>query len=213
MDNDFPTISITASKTNVYESLPRDGATFVLTRVGDTNAGLDVLYHYDGTAVPFADYTDDNFTLVSFPPGSTSQTVTLRPLDDTEFEGNETAIIVLDGGGTYAVGTPGSASATFIDDERPPANVLFSEDFDVDSSGSWLAQFGANNNIYDATTIFSYDYGSIGLPPAPIPQAQLAAFSWQSTRTTTPRVVPPASTFTRWGSSSAAITRFVSTCT
>jgi hypothetical protein len=67
------------------------------------------------------------------------------------------------GGGEYTVGSPGSASVTLVDATSPPATVLFSDNFNTDSSANW--------NLFvtgdDYTAQFAYDYSSQGIPPAP----------------------------------------------
>jgi hypothetical protein len=45
--------------------------------------------------------------------------------------------------------------------------VLFSDDFETDTSANWTIRFGANNGIYDATSTFMLDYSTRGIPPAP----------------------------------------------
>jgi hypothetical protein len=53
------------------------------------------------------------------------------------------------------------------DNELPPAAVLFSDDLDADTSADWITRFGANNGIFDAEVLWAFDYGALGIPPAP----------------------------------------------
>jgi hypothetical protein len=52
--------------------------------------------------------------------GSTSATVTITPVDDTTFEGNETVTLTVASGTGYTVGTPSSATGTIADNDVAP---------------------------------------------------------------------------------------------
>src|SRR6185503_15830852 len=71
------------------------------------------------------------------------------------------------GSGEYLIGSPSSAMAWIRDDELPPGPVVFSDNFDTDTSADWIVRFGANNGIYDATTTWAYDYSALSIGPAP----------------------------------------------
>ena len=71
------------------------------------------------------------------------------------------------GFGDYIIGTPDSATGTIRDNELPAACVLFSDDFESDSSMKWIKRFGANNGLADGGATWSVDYGALGIPSAP----------------------------------------------
>jgi hypothetical protein len=168
VDDEYPNvIRIRAVDTNMYERLSLDASRFVFTRLGDTNLPLEVSFQYDGSAIPSVDYMDTNSGLIIFPPGSVTQTNLVFPLDDTELEGDEVVTLRVLSGPDYVPAAVDSASARLQDNELPPAKVLFSDDFNVDTSANWITQFGANSGGSDYTVTFNYDYTGRVVPPAP----------------------------------------------
>ncbi len=162
-DNESPQLTITNISTQVYERT-NDVAVFRVTRLGnlDTNS-FSVNLAFSGTATSNADYYVD--VPANFDPGVQTVDVTVHPIEDTLYEGNETitATITAATGGEYTIGTPSSATVPLIDATTPPATTLFSDDFNVDSSANWtLFTVGG-----DAATTFAFDYGSQGIPMAP----------------------------------------------
>src|SRR6185295_17964955 len=77
---------------------PESGiAQIQITRTGPV-AGVTSTVHFTavaGTAIPGVDFTPRPDILVTFPPGSTMQTVTVPILADTLAEGNEIIALVL----------------------------------------------------------------------------------------------------------------------
>lgn len=171
-DDDLAIVSILAVDARVYERLPADTMTFVIERIGETNSDLSIDYGIQaGTADPERDYTGvqgGGLPRIYLAPGQRSESLVLAPLDDLELEGNETVIITLfPGTSPYLVGTPNRAMGVIVDNELPPAAVLFSDDLDTDTSAGWITRFGANNGIFDAEVRWAFDYGALGIPPAP----------------------------------------------
>jgi hypothetical protein len=168
VDNDTPEITVTTIDGNAFEPLPGDTMTFRLTRAGDTNAELFIDFQTGaGTAVSGADYAGLPLQIY-LPAGVVNLDLTVLPLDDREVEGDETVVLtIVPGSDPYAVGVPGSATGVLRDDDDPASCMLFADDFESDTSTNWLARFGANNGIFDATTTFNYDYSAQGIPPAP----------------------------------------------
>jgi hypothetical protein len=174
-DNEQAVINVSTVEGQAYERLPQDTITFRFERLGETNSELFVIYEPSaGTAVHQADFTGADGQGLSgtvlFLPGQTSQTIAVGPIDDGDLEGNETVgIMVLPGIDPYTPGTPDTAFGTIVDNELPPAAVLFSDDLDVDTSANWTIRFGANNGIYDADVRWGFDYSTLTppIPPAP----------------------------------------------
>jgi len=163
LDNDPQVLTISSVSTQMYERT-NDYANFRITRLGDTNAGSYTFnLSFTGAATKDTDYyLEDPGTM---DPGMQTKIVTVRPIEDTAFEGNEivTANVAAASGGEYTIGAPSSASITLVDATSPPATVLFSEDFNTDNSANWkIYATGPDNTI-----TFSYDYGSQGIPAAP----------------------------------------------
>lgn len=84
------------SSYNVSENVPSLQAVITVRRSGSTNdtSTVDFATIGGGTATAFADYVPTNGTLV-FPPGQTTRTFSVRILDDTFVDGNETVRLSL----------------------------------------------------------------------------------------------------------------------
>jgi hypothetical protein len=76
-----PTINVTATDSAASESGPENG-TFTITRTG-SSGNLTVFYSVSGSATSGSDYSAIS-TSVAIPNGSTSATVTVVPIDDTD---------------------------------------------------------------------------------------------------------------------------------
>jgi len=174
-DNEQALINISVIDNQAYERHSQDAMTFRVDRLGETNSELFVLYEPNaGTAIHQADFTGaDGQPLggtVLLLPGQTTATISVVPIDDSDLEGNETVgIQITPGLDPYTPGTPDTAFATLVDNELPPAAVLFSDDLDNDTSANWTVRFGANNGIYDADIRWAFDYSTLTppIPPAP----------------------------------------------
>jgi len=171
-DNEQDVITVTAVENQAYERLVQDTITFRFDRLGETNSELFVVYEPNaGTAVHQSDFTGADGQGLSgtvlFLPGQASQSIAVIPIDDGDVEGNESVgIMVLPGLDPYTPGTPDTAFGTIVDNELPPAAVLFSDNLDTDTSANWTVLFGANNNIYDADVRWAFDYSTL-TPPIP----------------------------------------------
>ncbi len=174
-DNDAPMIEISAVTFNtMYEGNPNDLVRYTVQRRGDTNVGsFDVNFNYGGTATKDVDYT--SVATVTIDPGVITTTVSINPLDDSIVEIPETIVLSIapaGAGNAYLVGTnlvlTAGATSTIVDDDQPAETVLFSDDFNLDTSENWDLRFGSTNSeTFDYTAIFSYNYGDLGIPPAP----------------------------------------------
>jgi len=162
-DNDPQMLIVTNISTQMYERT-NDYATFRITRLGDLSPSYDVNLSFTGsTATEGVDFYADS--PVTIPSGQQSVDVQVHPIEDNAYEGNETVTmnIAPAGAGEYTVGSPSSASITLVDATSPPGTVLFSEDFNTDTSANWNVL--ATSSDYSAA--FSYDYSAQGIPPAP----------------------------------------------
>jgi hypothetical protein len=63
---------------------------------------------------------------VVIPSGQTSVVIPISPVDDSAQEADETVILTLTSDANYAVGSPGAATVTILDDDSPPDLVLLS---------------------------------------------------------------------------------------
>lgn len=94
-------VSIAAGDVTAIESPPVD-SDFVVTRSGDTRLPLEIPVHIAGSARAGIDYMALP-TSIHFGPGETAQTLTLRPIADEEFEGEEEVIVSLVAGPGYGI--------------------------------------------------------------------------------------------------------------
>jgi hypothetical protein len=89
----------------------------------------------------------------------------LTPIDDEFYEGTETVNVSVAAGTGYSVGSPSTANATIIDDDYPSGALLFSDNFEIDSSANWITN--SNDGFVDSAADFAYDYSQLYVPPVP----------------------------------------------
>lgn len=167
-DNEPPQLAITNVSKQMYERT-NDFATFRMTRLGNTNAAsFNANLSFSGTATSGVDYYTN--TIVTFEPGVQSTNFNVYPIVDSAYEGNETVTvnIAAAGGGEYTIAAAGSASITLVDADGPAETVLFSDNFNTDSSANWNLFYAAtNSDVQDYTATFAFDYSLQNIPPAP----------------------------------------------
>lgn len=167
IDNDPPLVTISTTVSNMYERIPDDFVRFRVTRGGDiANSSLQVNLDFTGTAANGVDYFPST-TVASMNPGEEFADVTVNPVDDNEVEGTETIVATIVADPAYIVGAANSATAYLADDDFGPEFVLWSDDFETDTSANWVVRPGAQNGVADYHAIFNYDYSlkSVPLPP------------------------------------------------
>lgn len=170
VDNDPPLVTITAVATSMYEPLASDFVSFRITRTGDIfNLPTEVNLVYSGTAQNGVDYAATNVVVINENfAGTNSALLVINPIDDNLVEGNETITVTIAPGAGYAVGAASSATATIVDDDLPPATVLFADNFDTDTSANWSRLVGWEvATPLDVTNQFSVDYSQFGIPAPP----------------------------------------------
>lgn len=161
LDNEAPELSITAVQSRLLECFAGSEATFQVTRKGLLSSALTANLSY----APASGTDFNGPASVSVPASVVNANFDITPINDTAFEGNETVTASVASGAGYNVGAPSSANATIIDDETVPGMMLYSDNFDTDTSASWTvntADAGA-----DSFAQFFYDYSADGIPPAP----------------------------------------------
>jgi len=115
-----PTVTVTATDSSASEAGP-DSGTFTINRTGGpTTNPLTVSYAMGGTATNGTDYVTVSGS-ATIGAGASSTTVTITPIDDSVYEGNESATLTLTAGATYSVGAPGSATVTIADNDPAPS--------------------------------------------------------------------------------------------
>jgi len=163
LDNENPEISFAeAAPKKLLESYAPSKVTHQLVRKGLLTSALTVNVTYSGTAARDADFK--GATNVTVAAGAATANLVLTPINDQAYEGDETATANVAAGTGYGIGTPSSISATVVNDDPPPGTILFSDDFDTDSSALWTV------NLYDPTDAFvdfAWDYSTVSVPAAP----------------------------------------------
>ena len=113
-----PSVTLAVTSATATEAGQTSGM-FTITRTEVSGAALVVNVKTSGTAVAGSDYVTIPAT-VTIPPGAASVEVPLLPIDDTNLEGNETAVLTLRSGSGYIIaGTP-SGTVTIISDDVAP---------------------------------------------------------------------------------------------
>ncbi len=178
VDTNTPMLTLTVSP-SIYERVADDYGTVTISRSrGNTNEVTFLqdssVFTFAGTAVKDTDYTVvDYFDFpVVFEAGERTKTVRLiAPQDNTLLDGPRTVVVGLPGGMDYMgrewLGATNLATTTIIDDEDPAETVLWSDNFNVDSSANYTVQFGSQQSLQDYTSTFAYDYSADAVPPAP----------------------------------------------
>jgi hypothetical protein len=174
LDNEPPVIDISEVVfSRMFEANTNDLIRLILQRRGDINAAsFDVNLSYSGPATPDQDFVA--IPTMTFNPGDATATLDLHPINDSATEQPETLFVSVAAGTGYAIGTnaatSGSTLLTIVDDDAPEGTVLFSDDFNTDTSANWAALFGSlNPETQNYSLTFNFDYGAPGvdLPPAP----------------------------------------------
>ncbi|HEY9694128.1 MAG TPA: Calx-beta domain-containing protein [Oculatellaceae cyanobacterium] len=117
----IPAITVTASDASAAERLSTQTANpgrYTFTRTGDTTNALTVNYTMSGTATNGADYNNVG-TSISFAAGASSVTVPVNVIDDSDFEGTESAILTLTANSNYSISGTGKATVNIVDNDRP----------------------------------------------------------------------------------------------
>ena len=133
LDDDFPTVTITASTPNASEA----GITgaFTFTRAGSTASALTVNFARSGTATSGSDFTALP-TSITIPAGQASANLTVTPLQDTLNEGTETVILTLSANAAYTVGSPSTATVNILDDDRSTVSIVANDPDASETAGN-----------------------------------------------------------------------------
>ncbi|WPF87095.1 FG-GAP-like repeat-containing protein [Cyanobacterium aponinum AL20118] len=156
--NELRWASITANGTPVEGG---NSGTFTITLDESAIASTTVTYNVSGTATNNVDYTISGNTTI--PAGASSATITINPINDLNYDPNETVTITLTGNGInngYVVdSTRGSATLT-ISDPNPVVSMSSSGVVNPSESGV-IGQFVISLNT-SATSNFSIPYSLSG---------------------------------------------------
>ena len=158
-----PTITVAATDSAAAETVPNNGV-FTLTRTAPTTSALDVLVAIGGTATNGVDYAALS-PVVHFNAGSSTATLTVVPVDDTEVDPAETVTVT-----TFAA-TPSTAKVTITDNDLPTVTLAVNDNssneagsntgiFLLTRNGSTAATLTVNYTL-DGTAINGTDYTTL----------------------------------------------------
>ena len=114
--------TVTIFPTTEPAAEPSRPGTFTVKRDGDLTDALVVNYAVGGTAVPGVDYVPLSGT-VTIPAGVPSTQVIFIPMDDGLLTPDKFVTLSLTNDFNYDVGTPGSASISITESERPTVSI------------------------------------------------------------------------------------------
>jgi hypothetical protein len=112
----LPDVTITAPDPSASEVPASDTGRFRITRMGCVDSPLSVFYMIKGTATNGVDYQMLRGR-ATIPSGKTSATITVRPIDDSIPESDETVRLTLSPNPSYIVGSPNTATVTIHSNE------------------------------------------------------------------------------------------------
>ena len=136
-----PQVSVVAADDAAAEA-GADTGTFTISRTGDTSSQLAINLSTGGTAANGSDYTSLS-TAVVLGASQASVTVVVVPIDDSTYEGDETATVTLTSGTGYTVGSSATASVTITDNDLPSVSVT--------TSDANAAEAGSNTGSFSIT--------------------------------------------------------------
>jgi hypothetical protein len=118
----LPTVTVSATDAAAAEA-GSDPGTFTITRTGVTTLPLTVNYIMGGSATNGTDYATVSGS-VNIAVGSTTATVTITPIDDSVFEGNETVILTLSTSASYVIGSPSNATVIIAENDVEASRLV-----------------------------------------------------------------------------------------
>lgn len=167
-----PVFSVNSASPSMYERVENDYARVVVGRdLGNTNTTFWLFpenFTFGGTAVMNVDYVV-NSNLFPHNVLYGDRTAVLRlvsPLNDSLLKGDRTIIIGMAPAAEFNVAT-NTVTTTIVDDENPAETILWSDNFNTDSSANYavcLASLAGNDSY---TIEFAMDYAGYGIPAAP----------------------------------------------
>lgn len=157
---------------SMYKAFSNDYTAITLTRWGDTNAAAFPVnsFNYSGTAVEGTDFAGTMGTppSVTINPGDLSDTVYFSPLINGQipvdtnglpYTGNKTFTVNVAAGTGYT-GSTNSATFTIIDNQNPPATVLFSDPLTNSTDPNIWSTNAASSDMVTGTPVDFYtDFG------------------------------------------------------
>ncbi len=152
IDND-PVPSLAINNVSVTEgNSGTTNAVFTVTLTGATSQTVTVNYATaNGTATSGSDYTAKSGTL-TFPAGTTTQTITVSVIGDTLDEGNETFLVNLSGAVNATI-SDSQGVGTIIDDDPAPSLSINDVSMTEGNSGTKTFTFTVTLSAVSGQTV------------------------------------------------------------
>ncbi|GLU42665.1 hypothetical protein Musp01_02890 [Muricauda sp. NBRC 101325] len=153
---DVPTATITATDDTATEAGTTTGTFTVSLDVANISGSpLTVGYSVSGTADSGVDFNALSGS-VQIANNSSSATILLTPVNDTEIEIDETVILTLNAGVGYTVGSPNNATVTINSEDSPIATITATDDTATElgtTQGIFTVDIGSVNNTGSTLTV------------------------------------------------------------
>jgi hypothetical protein len=167
---------VSGGATSMYKAFSNDYASFIVQRLGDTNAPAYTATNFTltGTAVAGVDYTLP--LALTFSPGDVNHTNFFNPLSNgvppvdvinPAYAGDKTIIAALASGGAVYSNTTATATMTILDNADPPGTVLYSDSLTTTNDASnWYITYGTGDETnYPANFEVDFGYDLTGNTP------------------------------------------------
>jgi large repetitive protein len=160
---DAPIITLSELDPEALEAGAKSGV-IRFHRTGDPSQTIEVRWTFSGTASNGADF--QQVTSSPFPAGSEAN-LPITPIDDAEFEGNETVIVTLVEGSGYRVGSPNTATVTIVDNDEPPPppptlTITATDDSASESGNTGTFTINRNGSVASPLTVSYMVNGTAG---------------------------------------------------
>jgi len=170
---------ITGGATSMYNAFSNDYGSFIVQRLGDTNAPSYTATNFTltGSAVAGADYTLPQ--ALTFNPGDLTQTNFIHPLDNgvppahvtnRPYSGIKSLTVALGNGLPGYSNTTATASMNIIDSAEPPDPILLSNPLtDPNDAVNWNITYGTGDEVNLSTNYeVAFGYDLTGNTPSPL---------------------------------------------
>ena len=148
-----PVATITANDATAEEAGTTTGEyTVSLDVANTTGSAITVNYTVTGTATTGDDYVALAGSVDILDTEQTA-TITLTPVDDGDIEIDETAIVTLDTGAGYTVGTPDNATVTIVSEDVAPDPVatISATDATAEEAGTTTGEYTVSLDAANTT--------------------------------------------------------------
>jgi hypothetical protein len=162
-DNDAsssPTVHVTASPTTINEGSSSSPAVFTFTREGSSASSLTLYYFLTGDATNYTDYRDQATGnsvsgSVTIPAGSSSATISVVPVDNSDDAPNKSLTLNLYESGC-TLGSSSTATVTIEDDDLPTVNVWASPTtiYEQSASSPSVLTFQRLGDLTNSLTVY-----------------------------------------------------------